>query len=80
VPSAILADEPTAALDTVNGQAIMTIVGGIAKEPDRTVLVVSHDARLIGFADRILYIEDGSLRREERLKQNVFRRRSSEGR
>jgi putative ABC transport system ATP-binding protein len=64
-PSAILADEPTAALDSVNGHAIMTILAGIAKERNRAVLVVTHDPRLFGFADRIVHIEDGLLTREE---------------
>jgi putative ABC transport system ATP-binding protein len=64
-PSAILADEPTAALDASNGQTTMAILSAIAKERDRAVLVVTHDQRLFGFADRILYIEDGSLTREE---------------
>jgi putative ABC transport system ATP-binding protein len=64
-PSAILADEPTAALDSANGQMTMAILSKIAKERDRAVLVGTHDPRLFGFADRILYIEDGSLTREE---------------
>ena len=64
-PSAILADEPTASLDTANGQAIMAILSTIAKERGRAVLVVTHDPRLFGFTDRIVHIEDGSLTREE---------------
>jgi len=64
-PSAVLADEPTAALDSVNGHAIMTILSAIAKEKDRAVLVVTHDPRLFGFADRIVRIEDGLLTPEE---------------
>ena len=60
-PSAVLADEPTAALDSVNGHAIMTILSAIAKEKNRAVLVVTHDPRLFGFADRIVRIEDGLL-------------------
>jgi putative ABC transport system ATP-binding protein len=64
-PSVVLADEPTAALDSVNGQAIMAILAAIAKERDRAVLVVTHDPRLFDFADRILHIEDGALTREE---------------
>ncbi len=63
-PSAILADEPTASLDAANGQAIMTILSAIAKR-GRAVLVVTHDPRLLGFADSIIHIEDGSLTREE---------------
>jgi len=58
-PSAILADEPTAALDSENGQAIMAILAEIAQEPGRGVLVVTHDARLLPYADRIHRIEDG---------------------
>jgi putative ABC transport system ATP-binding protein len=64
-PSAILADEPTAALDAVNGQATMTILSAIAKERGRAVLVVTHDPRLFEFADRIVHIEDGSVTREQ---------------
>jgi putative ABC transport system ATP-binding protein len=65
-PSAILADEPTAALDSENGQAIMGILAEIARDADRTVLVVTHDTRLIGFATRIVRIEDGRLVGEQR--------------
>ena len=65
-PSIILADEPTAALDGENGQAIMKILAGIAKEQGRAVLIVTHDPRLLPFADRVVHIEDGRIVREER--------------
>lgn len=65
-PSVILADEPTAALDTKNGQAIMTILARIARDSSRGVLVVTHDPRLETYADRIVRIEDGNLVGEER--------------
>ena len=64
-PSVILADEPTAALDSENGKAIMGILASIAKDPRRGVLVVTHDPRLLPFADRIVHIEDGVIVREE---------------
>jgi putative ABC transport system ATP-binding protein len=64
-PSAILADEPTASLDSANGQATMAILSTIAKERSRAVLVVTHDARPFEFADRVIHIEDGALTREE---------------
>ena len=64
-PSVILADEPTAALDTENGKAVMGILATIAKDPGRGVLVVTHDPRLVPFADRIIHIEDGLIVREE---------------
>jgi len=65
-PSAILADEPTAALDGANGQAILGILAAIARDPNRSVLVVTHDSRLMSFADRIISIEDGRLVGERR--------------
>ncbi|CCE10167.1 putative ABC transporter, ATP-binding protein [Bradyrhizobium sp. STM 3843] len=64
-PSAILADEPTGALDAENGQAIMRLLADIAKDPSRAVLVVTHDPRTLPFADRIVHIEDGRIVREE---------------
>jgi len=64
-PSVILADEPTAALDSENGKAIMGILAGIAKDPKRGVLVVTHDPRLVPYADRIVHIEDGNIVNEE---------------
>jgi putative ABC transport system ATP-binding protein len=75
-PSAILADEPTAALDSANGQAIMTILARTARERNQAVLVVTHDTRLTEFADRILYIEDGVLTHEERPAGKVYRMRA----
>jgi putative ABC transport system ATP-binding protein len=60
-PSAILADEPTAALDSANGQTILRILAAIAKDSGRSVLVVTHDPRLMPFASRIVSIEDGRL-------------------
>jgi len=68
-PSVILADEPTAALDSENGKAIMTILADIAKDPNRGVLVVTHDPRLVPYADRIVHIEDGNIVSEETRSQ-----------
>jgi putative ABC transport system ATP-binding protein len=64
-PAAILADEPTGALDSKNGLAIMTILAQIAKDPARGVLVVTHDPRVLPFADRIIHIEDGRIFSED---------------
>ncbi|WGR67787.1 MULTISPECIES: ABC transporter ATP-binding protein [unclassified Bradyrhizobium] len=60
-PSVILADEPTAALDGNNGRSIMRILADTAHQRERAVLVVTHDPRVIPFADRIVEIEDGLL-------------------
>ena len=59
--AAVLADEPTAALDSANGHAIMSLLAKIAKDPSRTVLIVTHDPRVLPFADRVVNIEDGRL-------------------
>ena len=59
--SAILADEPTGALDSENGHAIMKILARIAKDLSRAVLVVTHDPRIVPFANRIIQIEDGRI-------------------
>jgi lipoprotein-releasing system ATP-binding protein len=64
--SAILADEPTGALDSENGYAIMKVLAAIAKDPSRAVLVVTHDPRILLFANRIVRIEDGRIIGEER--------------
>ena len=63
--SAILADEPTGALDAQNGQAIMTLLAEIANDQSRGVLVVTHDPRILPFANRIVNIEDGRIVSEE---------------
>jgi putative ABC transport system ATP-binding protein len=65
-PSAILADEPTAALDSSNGLAIMKVLADIARDSSRGVLVVTHDPRILPFAHRVVHIEDGRIVSEER--------------
>ena len=65
-PSVILADEPTGALDTENGYAVMKVLAQIARDPTHGVLVVTHDPRVRAFANRILHIEDGRIVGEER--------------
>jgi len=70
-PSVILADEPTAALDSENGVAVMQLLSEIAKDKSRAVLAVTHDPRTIPFANRILRIEDGLIVGEERRAEGV---------
>ena len=64
-PSVILADEPTAALDSENGRAIMTVLSDITKDAAHGVLVVTHDPRILPFASRVIHIEDGRITGEE---------------
>lgn len=60
-PSLIMADEPTAALDSQSGHAVITLLRQLAKEQNRTVLMVTHDPRIINVADQVTYLEDGML-------------------
>jgi putative ABC transport system ATP-binding protein len=60
-PRLIFADEPTAALDSQRGRAIIELLRKLAKEEGCTVLMVSHDPRIIDIADRVVYLEDGMI-------------------
>jgi putative ABC transport system ATP-binding protein len=60
-PSLVLADEPTAALDSESGQTVMTLLADIAKDPKRALFIVTHDPRIMPFANRVLRIEDGRI-------------------
>lgn len=61
-PSLILADEPTAALDSVRGRQVMELFGKVAHEQNAGVIVVTHDHRALDIFDRTLEMEDGQLR------------------
>jgi putative ABC transport system ATP-binding protein len=65
-PSIVLADEPTAALDSENGNAVMQLLAQIAKQQKRAILAVTHDPRTHAYADRIMRIEDGRIIGDER--------------
>lgn len=67
-PSLILADEPTAALDSENGQAVMALLSDLARDESRAILAVTHDGRTLPYADRIINIEDGLIIGERRQK------------
>lgn len=60
-PSFCFADEPTSALDWEHGQQVVDTLREVAHHRGATVLVVSHDPRLIPFADRVLHLDDGRL-------------------
>ena len=61
-PALILADEPTANLDSKIGHEIMRLLRRIAKEQGRSVVIVSHDQRIRDIADRVLWLEDGQFK------------------
>lgn len=60
-PGIILADEPTAALDSRTGRTVMEMMRELAHKRGRAVVIVTHDARVLDFADRIVKIEDGAI-------------------
>ncbi len=60
-PQIILADEPTAALDKKSGRDVVEIMEKLAREQGCTILLVTHDHRILDLADRIIYMEDGYL-------------------
>jgi putative ABC transport system ATP-binding protein len=64
-PSILLADEPTASLDAENGQSVMGMLSGLARDRGLTLVIVTHDNRIAPFADRTLRLEDGRLIRPE---------------
>lgn len=60
-PALIVCDEPTSNLDHDTGQAVMRVLCDVVRRPDRTVVVVTHDPRIFGFADRIARMDDGRI-------------------
>ncbi|MEW6731512.1 MAG: ABC transporter ATP-binding protein [Acidobacteriota bacterium] len=64
-PPIILADEPTAALDSTNGRKVIMLLRELAHKRNSAVVIVTHDVRTLEFADRIVRIEDGRVDSEE---------------
>ncbi len=62
-PKLVLADEPTAALDSKSGRDVVNLMQTLAKEQGCTILLVTHDNRILDVADRIVTMEDGVLKR-----------------
>lgn len=67
-PQIVLADEPTAALDKKSGRDIVEIMQRLAQEQGCTILLVTHDNRILDIANRILYMEDGRLIEQEEVQ------------
>lgn len=64
-PKLLVCDEPTSSLDAKTGHAVMRLLRNLALQPDRAVVVVTHDARVFEFGDRIAYMNDGRIERIE---------------
>lgn len=70
-PRLLVCDEPTSAVDAKTGQTVMGLIRKLALSPDRVTIVVTHDARVFGFADRIIALEDGRVASDERVQAQV---------
>jgi len=64
-PQFCFADEPTSALDWAHGEQVVELLRNAAHDRGATVLVVAHDPRIIRYADRVFYLEDGRLQDSE---------------
>src|ERR1700729_2262904 len=58
-PKLIFADEPTGSLDSLTGEKVMDLLVSLAREQDTTVIIVTHDARVAAYADRVVMVRDG---------------------
>jgi putative ABC transport system ATP-binding protein len=70
-PALVLADEPTGNLDTVASQEIAALLQQVAREWGRSVLMVTHDARVAAHADRVVFLRDGRIAQETVLERNA---------
>jgi putative ABC transport system ATP-binding protein len=64
-PKIIVCDEPTASLDATSGRQVMNLLSKIAVQKDSAVVLVTHDNRIFDFADRVFYMSDGQIEKEE---------------
>ena len=68
-PALVLADEPTAALDSKSGRDVVNLMQKLAREQGSTILMVTHDNRILDVADRIVHMEDGKLAKNSTFNQ-----------
>ncbi len=62
-PRLLVCDEPTSSLDAQSGHHTMELIRDVAVQPGRVVIIVTHDARVLAFGDRIIYMNDGRIER-----------------
>lgn len=70
-PAILLADEPTAALDSHSGHAVMQLMQQLAEDHGRAVVIVTHDSRMQPYAHRVIHMADGRITTDERLSSNL---------
>jgi putative ABC transport system ATP-binding protein len=66
-PSFILADEPTGNLDSKSGEEILLLLKKLQEKENKTVVIVTHNQRIVEYAERIIYLRDGKILKEEKL-------------
>jgi len=79
-PSVILADEPTGALDSASGQVIMSIFQRLNKERGMTIVQVTHEDTIARHAQRVVYLRDGKIEREEKIAVSLIAKAQKETR
>lgn len=68
-PSLLLADEPTGDLDRASGKSIMELLDALHRDLGKTIVMVTHDAAVAGYAQRTLHLLDGRIERDERQRE-----------
>jgi putative ABC transport system ATP-binding protein len=76
-PRIILGDEPTAALDKESGRTVVNLMRQMAQEQQTTIIMVTHDNKILDVADRIIIVEDGALASPEQEQAFIARMRDS---
>ncbi|MGC4014898.1 MAG: ABC transporter ATP-binding protein [Luteolibacter sp.] len=71
-PPLVICDEPTAALDAQNGEIVLDLFRGVARSPERAVIIVTHDNRIFSYADRIAKMDDGEIVEVHEQSQGVM--------
>jgi putative ABC transport system ATP-binding protein len=66
-PKVVFADEPTGALDTLNGERVMSLLTDTARRQNTAVVLVTHETRVAAYSDREIVVRDGRARDPERL-------------
>lgn len=77
-PKILLGDEPTAALDKESGRAVVKLMQELAKEQKTTIIMVTHDNKILDVADRIIIVEEGRLANEQQEEAFLKKMKSSD--
>ena len=77
-PQIVFADEPTGNLDTKTTQEVMELIKGIARDNRQTIVMVTHDRGLAGYADKIIHVLDGKIQSIESVNKDVLEQEPSQ--